>query len=163
MKTVRLLLGNSQARVSNLIETLVRSVCADQAVVETTRTAQAGDFTRLGCEEEFDLIIVLPDNLLPDPSPQGSLGPFGESVRAIAAIRQQCPAPIIAISASPQSESALMEAGVDCVLELPFKCEQVKAAVQQALTLSPPAEQPSKSRGSLAAALMRGFQRLTQN
>jgi hypothetical protein len=70
--------------------------------------------------------------------------------------------PIIAFSVSPEREYPLTEAGVDCVLGLPFHPEELKAAVE--LRLSLPAARPEHAAttdNSLGGLLMRGFQRLT--
>jgi hypothetical protein len=162
VKAFKLLLGNSERRVSNLIEALVRSACADQAIVECTRAAEIGDFTRQGCEEQLDLIIIVPDKVRPDLSPHGSLGPLGESLRALGTIRRKFATPIIALCGRDGSQSALMEAGADHVLELPFNCEELKRLVRRTLHFQPPCERSAPSRWAFAEGIIRGFQRLTQ-
>jgi hypothetical protein len=73
--------------------------------------------------------------------------------------------PIIAFSVSPEGEYLLTEAGVDCVLGLPFHPEELKAAVELRLNLPAAhpehAEDAATTDNSFGALLVRGFQRLT--
>jgi len=169
MKTVNLLLGNSEGRVNNLIEALMRDVCDNHAIVHSIRTARVDEFIRQGCEGDFDLAIVIPDNLLPDPSRRTALSSIGEAVRAFEAIKKQRYTPIIAVAVCAQYETLLSDAGADCVLELPFNCDQLKEAIRRLLTLSTQ-QQPQLQEEELAAprpwslagTLMRGWQRLTE-
>jgi hypothetical protein len=135
MKTVKLLLGNSEGRLGKVIETLVRDVCRDAAVLHTTRVERVGEFIRLGSTERFDLVIVMPDHLNPDLSPNGSPGPEAEAARAISAIRAQRSVPVVAFTIGAQYEAVLQEAGAEYVLEIPFKCDEVKAVVQRLVPL----------------------------
>ncbi|SPE61362.1 hypothetical protein SBV1_670004 [Verrucomicrobia bacterium] len=163
MKTIKLLLGNSEVRFGNLIETLVRKGCADQAILECTRVAESGDLAQKGCEGAFDLIIAVPEKVRPDRRPQGTLGPFGETVRAISAIKAQRTTPVIALLSKEQEQAALIEAGADYVVGVPFNCEELKALVRQVLALTQPAAGAVPTRWSFAEALIRGFHRLTQS
>jgi hypothetical protein len=165
MATVNLLIGNSEPRVSNLIEALVRDVCGQKAQLECTRAPRADDLIILGCQREFDLIILIPDNLQPDPALPYPLDPAAAAARAIVNIRNQSAAPIIAAAVFAQYESILLEAGADRVLELPFNCAALKDTVRDILQLPevvepvPVATTPVDR--SFASTLLRGWQRLT--
>jgi hypothetical protein len=161
-QTVRMLLGNSDERLNNIVEKLVRDVFADVAVIQAVRTAKVREFTRQGCEQDFDLIIVMPDGLKPEYRPQGSLGPVGETARAITTITQTRASRILAFSHRPDDESALLEAGAEHVIGIPFKCDEVKAAVRRMVTLAPAAEEPPAVGWSFGGELLRGWRRFAQ-
>jgi hypothetical protein len=163
MKTYRILIGNCEELLSDFIGALFEEVCAGQTVVQCTRTARMGDFVRHGCDREFDLIIQVPRNLFPEVSAPTPIGLIGESIRAIRTIKARRSAPIIAIVASEERaryEPLLLEAGADCVLELPFDGDRLCSAVGRLLRF--PAKQrnvPSKQ-WFFAGVLARGFRRL---
>jgi DNA-binding response OmpR family regulator len=164
MKTYHILIGNCEELLSEFIEALFREACDGQAVAECTRATRMGDFLRLGCEREFDLIIQVPHNLFPEVNAPTPIGLIGESVRAIRAIKVRRPVPIIALVALEErarNEPLLLEAGADCVLELPFGGAELGAAVGRLLQLPAPAKhQPSKP-WFFAGVLMRGLRRLS--
>ena len=161
-QTVKMLLGNSEERLNNIVEKLVRDVFADVAVVQAVRTAKVGQFMRQGCEQDFDLIVVMPDGLKPEYRPQGSLGHIGEATRAIHAITQARASRVLAFSERSADESVLLEAGAEHVIGIPFKCNEVKAAVRRMVTLASPAE-PSPAAGwSIGGELLRGWRRFAQ-
>ena len=161
MKTLNLLIGNSDRRICNVIEVLVLDLCYNRASVKTTRAARIDELAHKACREEFDLMIVAPDKLLPapglEPCPQRIL----EAIRQIRKIRPPRKMPIIAIAVSPEREFPLTNAGADCVLGLPFHPEELKAAVELRLNLPAARPEHSAAENSFAAVLMRGFQRLT--
>jgi DNA-binding response OmpR family regulator len=162
MKTLNVLLCNSDRRVANLIEALVRDVCYNQAVVNCTRSAQVEDFIIQARERECDLIIVAPDDLLLAGGRRVPRGSISEAVRAVREIRERRGMPIIAVGISAEFEVALLEAGVDRVMEIPFNCDKLKSAVRQVLNLPEWVEPPAvPERWSLTGALMRTLQRLT--
>jgi hypothetical protein len=164
METVKVLIGNSEPRVSNLIEALVRDVCSQKAQLDCTRAKRADHFIILGCQRAFDLIILIPDNLLPDPAQPYQLDPAAAAARAIINIRNQSDAPIIAAAVFAQYESILLEAGADRVLELPFNCAALKDTVRDILQLPDVVEPEPVARPvdrSFAGSLLRGWQRLT--
>jgi hypothetical protein len=162
MKTINLLLGNSDRRVSNLIEVLVRDVCYNQAVVNCIRAARVDELTYKSCHEEIDLIIFSPDSLLPAPRQAISLRSIGEGIRAIRALRNHQDLPIIAVASPAQHELLLTESGVDCVLGLPFNCDEVKGAVRRFLSLPELVEETTPEHSTSVGAWARGFQRLSQ-
>jgi hypothetical protein len=161
-KTVRLLLGNSEERLNNILEKLARDVFAGEAMLQATRIAKVADFTRQACAEHFDLVILLTDGLTPGYRPQGSPGPVAEAVGAISAIKQARHVPILAFSPRTQDEPALLEAGAEHVLGIPFKCDEVKTIVRRMVTLEAPGEGSPAIRWSLGE-MLRGWRRLAQN
>ena len=161
MKTLNVLLCNSDRRVNNLIEVLVRDVCYNQAVVNCIRTAQVEDFIIQARERECDLIILAPEDLLPAANRRVPPGSISEAVRAIREIRARRVMPIIATGTSAENELLLLEAGADRVMDLPFNCDKLKSAVREALNLSEWVEPASSGHWSLISVLMRGIHRLT--
>ena len=166
MRTVNLLVGTSERRLNNLIETLVLDVCYNQAAVQSTRTMRADEFSRQGCSPSFQLIIVAPDNLLPAPSRRGSRVAIEDITDAARVIKNRCGTPMIALSVSEEEDVALWEAGVDSVLRLPLNSEHLKNEVRRLLRIpelveKPVPETPAANRWSLAATLSRGWARLT--
>ena len=159
MKTLNVLLCNSDRRVNNLIEVLVRDVCYNQAVINCARMVE--DFIIQARERECDLIILTPDELAPVRGQRVPRGSMAEAIRAIRQIRERRVMPIIATVSCSEHESVLLEAGVDCVMDLPFNCDKFKSTVRQCLNLSEWVEPAAPARWSLTAALMRGLQRLT--
>lgn len=161
MKTLNLLIGNPDRRICNLIEVAVLDVCYNRASVQTIRVNRIDELAHHACREEFDLMIVAPDSLLPAPGLTTSPQRVIHAIRQIRQVRSPFKMPIIAIAVAPEREFPLVHAGADCVLGLPFHPEELKAAVELRLNL--PAARPEHSRGetSFATAFVRGFQRLT--
>jgi hypothetical protein len=166
MKTYRILLGNCEDHLNDFIESLFREVCGGQAVVNCARAARAGDLVRQACEREFDLVIQVPRNLLPgfhEPTPMGFIATAIESIQAIKSRR---PVPVIVIVAPEERskyEPLLLEAGADCVLELPFDGDQLASAVGRLLELPARLEHLESKRWFFAGVLMRGLRRLAQS
>jgi hypothetical protein len=162
MKTLNLLLGNSDRSLCNLIEVMVLDVCYNRASVKTTRAVRIDELAHKACREEFDLMIFAPDNLLPAPGLEPCPQRVVEAVHQIRKVRSSRKMPILAFSVSPECEIPLTSAGVDCVLGLPFHPEGLKAAVELRLNL-PAArlEHAAVTDNSFGALIMRGFQRLT--
>jgi hypothetical protein len=160
MKTLNLLTGNSDRSICNLIEVMVLDVCYNRASVKTTRAVRIDELAHKACREEFDLMIFAPDNLLPPPGLDLCPQRIVEAIDQIRRVRAPSKMPIIGFAVSPEQEFALTEAGVDCVLGLPFHREELKAAVELRLNL--PAARPEHTEdNSLGAVIIRGFQRLT--
>ncbi len=163
MKTYHILIGNCEELLNDFIEALFREACGDQASVQCTRTGRVAEFVQHGCDREFDLVIQIPHNLFPAVSAPTPIGLVGESIRALRTIKAQRPAPVIAIVAPAERaryESLLLEAGADCVLELPFGGDELRAAVGRLLELSSPPQQTAPQRWFFAGVLMRGLRRL---
>jgi hypothetical protein len=165
MKTHRILLGNSEHLLNDFIEALFREVCQGRAAVECVRTARIGEFGRLGCEGSFDLAIVVPARLRPDLSPPTPMGHLGEALRVIRAIKSAQAVSIIALvglAERARYEPLLLEAGADCVLELPFQGDPLTAAMTRLLRLPARLEHFHSHRWFFAGVLMRGLRLLSQ-
>jgi CheY-like chemotaxis protein len=165
MKTHNILIGNCEELLNDFIEALFHEVCDGQAAVHCTRTARVGDFIRQGCDAQFDLLIQVPHNLFPELSAPTPMGLIGEGIRAIRTIKSKRPAPVIAILALEERaryEALLLEAGADCVLELPFEGDELTSAVGRLLKFPARLQHPPSARWFFAGVLMRGLRRLSQ-
>ena len=160
MDKVNLLVANSERELSNLIESLVLDACFGQAAVETARVGRANELVKLASSGAYQLVIVAADNLLPGPGLRGSWVSAEEAVRAIHAIRSRCDTPVIAVAVFPEDEVSLLEAGVECVVRLPFDGEKLKLQVRRVLRMADPVEESKPSRWSLNELVLRGLQRL---
>jgi len=158
MYTLNLLLANSDRRVANLIESLVRDVCGERAILHCTRTVRVDELTEEGCREAFDLILLSPEHLAPGPDRPTARISMREAVTAIRTIKNFRTVPIIATAVSGQNVLALSEAGADLVLGLPFSCEELKAGVRRFARF--PEEMPVMRESPLAAGWKRTLQRL---
>lgn len=165
MKTYRILLGNCEGLLNDFIEALFQEVCEGKAVVQCIRTARAGDLIRQACDKEFDLVVQVPHNLFPEVSASTPIGFIGEAIRSIRTIKSKRSAPVVAIVAPEERskyEPLLLEAGADCVLELPFDGDQLTSAVGRLLQLPARLEHFQSKRWFFAGVLMRGLRRLAQ-
>jgi len=165
MKSYHILIGNSEKLLSDYIEALFQEVCNGQAAVQCIRTAQFAEFVRHGCDEHFDLVVQIPHNLLSAASVPTPMDVIGEGIRGIRAIKSKHLVPVIAMVAPEERaryEPLLLEAGADCVLELPFEGDELRAAVARLLKLPARLEHLQSSRWFFAGVLMRGLRRLTQ-
>jgi hypothetical protein len=121
---------------------------------------------RLACEREFDLVVQVPHNLLPGSCEPTPIGFIAVAIRSIQAIKSRRPVPVIAIVAPEERskyEPLLLEAGADCVLELPFDGDQLSSAVGRLLQLPARLEYHESKRWFFAGVLMRGLRRLAQS
>ena len=165
MKTYNILIGNCEELLNDFIEALFHEVCDGQASVKCTRTVRVAEFVRQGCDADFDLIIQVPHNLFPETSAPTPIGLIGEGIRAIRAIKSKHPTPVIAIVALEERvryEPLLLEAGADCVLELPFEGDKLTSAVGRLLKLPARLDHFPSARWFFAGVLMRGLRRLSQ-
>src|SRR5438067_12805136 len=133
MRTINLLLGNSDKRSNNLIEVAVRDVCYDLAVVECFKTTRLDEFTMRGCCEDFDLLILSPDHVSPGRAGKGPRNSVEESVRAITTIKEARPAPIIAVAVPAEHELRLLMAGADNAFGVLFNEDALKCEVRRVL------------------------------
>jgi len=161
MRTLKLLVGNSDRRISNLIEVMIRDLSFNRAVIDMIRVSRIDEFVQRGRDENFDLIIFAPDNLLAAPRQNRASRSVPTAIRQIRAVRTHQETPMIAISVSPEQELVFTDAGTDCVLGLPFRFEELKAAVRLYLGLPTETEGAPAQRWTLVGFLMRGLQRLT--
>lgn len=165
MKTYHILIGNCEGLLNDFIEALFQEVCQGKAAVQCTRTARISEFIRLGCDSGFDLVVQIPNNLFSAANAPTPMDLIGEGIRAIRAIKSKHPVPVIAIVAPEgraRYEPLLLEAGADCVLELPFEGDELSSAVARLLNLPARLEHLQPTSWFFAGVLMRGLQRLTQ-
>ena len=159
MKTYHILIGNCEELLSDFIEALFREVCGSKAVVRCSRAARAGDLVRQACNKEFDLVVQIPHNLLPEVSAPTPMRFIAEAVCSIRSIKSKRSVPVVTIVAPEERskyEPLLLEAGSDCVLELPFDGDQLTSAVGQLLKLPARLGHLQSKRWFFAGVLMRG-------
>ena len=93
------------------------------------------------------------------------MGLLGESIRAVRTIKAKGPTPVITIVAPEERaryEPLLLEAGADCVLELPFDGDELRLAVGQLLRLPARLKHFRSKRWHFAGVLMRGLRLIAQ-
>ena len=93
------------------------------------------------------------------------MGFIAEAIRSIRTIKSKRTVPVVTIVA-PEERSKyaplLLEAGADCVLELPLDGDQLTSAVSQLLKLPARLGHLQSKRWFFAGVLMRGLRRLAQ-
>src|SRR5438132_2925446 len=99
IKTVSVLLANSDRRLNNLIEVAVRNVCYDQLHVECSTTWRLDELLHRGCLSDFGLIFVAPDHLVSRLLLQEKQVRIEDAARLIRTIKHHRPVPIIAVGA----------------------------------------------------------------
>jgi hypothetical protein len=158
-----LLIGNSNLRVTNLIQSLVRGVCGAEVSLHSTRTQGVDEFVAQAVRHDFDLIIMNPENLQPAWRGTREFISINQAADAIRSIKTLRSAPIIAVAVSPENDLLLSESGADLVLGLPFNCEDLKEAALRFLP-TPVQEQTFEIvRPSIASAFARGWERLKES
>jgi len=165
MKTINLLLGNSDRRINNLVEVAVRDVCYDLAVVECHRTARLDELTQRGSCGDFDLIIIAPGHLVLGLVRRNPRDPIEEAVRAIRTIKEHRAVPILGVAVPAEHELRVLMAGAENVFGAFFNVEVMKSEVRRVLNLAEKVEEPAparSSRPSFTESLMRGFDRFKQ-
>jgi hypothetical protein len=165
MKTYHILIGNCEELLNDFIETLFQRVCEGKAVVKCTRTGRTGDLVRQACERELDLVVQVPHNMISEVREPTPIGFIAEAIRSIHAIKLRRAVPVILIVAPEERsryEPLLLEAGADCVLELPFEGTQLTSAVGRLLQVPARLEHAPCKRWFFAGVLMRGLRRLAQ-
>jgi hypothetical protein len=160
MERVNLLLANADRRTSNLIEAVILDACYNQAIVDCVRTARVDEFVHHASVTPLQLIVVVADGLLAEPSRRASWVSVGEVANAIRAIKEQSSAPILALSTLPEHEVPLLEAGAEGVLNYPLNKDKLRSEVRRVLRLHEPAVAAEPASPSLAVPFLRLFQRL---
>ena len=163
MRTIHVLIGNSNLRVTNMIELLVRSVCDRQTCLDSTRAPHVEDFLAQAVRKQFDLIVFNPENLARSAERPRSFLTIRETENAIRSIKTLRSAPIVAVCVSPENEFHLSEAGADLVLGLPFNCDDFKSAVSRLILVPESATTENAIRPSFASGLRRGLEILTES
>ena len=156
MKTVHLLLGNSDRRINTIIEVAVRDVCFNHAVVECSRTSRVDELLRLGRSDMFDLMVVAPGNLVPEPSRRNSSVSLAEALRVIQSVRTRRSTHILAVAVAEEDRLAVLEAGAENAFGVFFDTEAFKAEIRRVLRIPEPVEESEPVRTSLMGALLRG-------
>ncbi|HEV2394000.1 MAG TPA: hypothetical protein VG146_16730 [Verrucomicrobiae bacterium] len=163
MDTINVLLANADRRTNNLIEAMILDVCFNQAVVHFVRALRIDEFATAGSRAAFDLILVSPDNLLPEATRRnGSVG-IEEVTSAVREIKRRHKNPIVAFSVPTDAEYYMTEAGAEVVLGRPFAMDSLRAEVRRLLRM--PAhvhevvEVPAPNRWAFAQRLFSGLQR----
>ena len=120
------------------------------------------DLLTQAVRQDFDLIILNPEDLGSVPDRRRLTITIRQAVDAIRSIKTLRRAPILCVSVSPENELLFSEAGADLVLGLPFNCEDLKSAVSRFLVVPTTSYvEVAPARASLAAAFMRGLGKLT--
>lgn len=135
MRAINVLLGSADRQVNNTAEAVVLDVCYDQALVEFTRLPRLFDVVRQGCYHAFDLIIVAPNHLAGDAARRESAPPLEDVLRAIANLKTQTKAVVLALGGATRDEQALREAGVDSVVSFPITTERLGPELRRLLGL----------------------------
>ena len=138
MSRINLLLGNSEDLLNGLIENAVQEACGRSFSVRTASARSADEFLRHGRRKVHQLAIVIANNLLGVPGRTSQFLEKSEALRAITTLKVTCPAPILVLAAFNNrelEEKLLLQAGADCVLELPFLPQNLMAAVRSLLHL----------------------------
>ena len=162
MNKINLLLGNSDRRVGQLLESLVREECREHGVVICQRTGSVDELIYFGCTEQFDLAIICPENLSAQRGLiTSTLNPWSQAVRAVRAIKNDRKTRIIVLGTLPERELDLLEAGADALLRK-LDCDQFKSAVRKVLDLYAAPQATVTQPRSLGNSLQRAFQRLLE-
>ena len=117
---MRVLIIEDSAVLRRLIETCFRDYDAD---FESQRLPHSSQ--RLGGFPEADLVVI------------GVYQPFGVGLGVIRRLRERADSPgIVAITTDTRETSIeeIMESGVDDVVKMPFKPDELRAAANRALT-----------------------------
>jgi hypothetical protein len=163
MKSVHVLVANSDRRLNNLIEVAVRDVCYEQVLVEYETTFRLDEVIHLGCAREFGLIVLAPDHVVIGPPQRASTAKLNDAVRAIQTVKQYRDVPLLVVGIKPHDEMALLEAGAAHAFGILFDRDRLRSEIRLALGLAELVEQPEPSRWSLAEGLLRGLQKLRQS
>ncbi len=136
MKKIHVLFGNSEGLLNDLMEVLVQQACGQKVASTCTRTIE--DLIRQGASGKFDLVIIVPNNLIP-PSPCGSgYDAFAEAAQAIQTMKERHAIPVLALAAfNKQGEQhRLRKTGADLLITLPFQASDFLGAVAALLGIS---------------------------
>lgn len=159
MKRLHVLLGSADRRINSAVEMCVLDACYNIAAVEAAKVIQLGQFVRHSCLASFDLLILIPDRLLPEPTQPEPMVTVTQSVAAIKALRAQCSAPLLVVCGARDGHRTFLDAGANSVVPELFDTEALKAEVRRLLQLPAPAEE-GMSTWSFASLFFRGLQRL---
>jgi hypothetical protein len=159
MHTFNVLIGNSNPRVTNLIYSLVRSVCGDSVSVDCSHATRVDEMLAQAVRNNFDLIILSPEDLCAAPERRRStitIRQAGDAIRSIKTLRS---APVICVAVSPENDLFFSEAGANQVLGLPFNCDEFKETISRFIIFPEPAVEARQTRQSFASAFLRGWEK----
>jgi hypothetical protein len=162
MHTINLLIGNSNPPVTKLIYSLVRSVCGDGISVDCTTAMRVDEFLTHAVRQNFDFIIINPEDLCSAPERRRATITLRQAVDAIRSVKTLRSAPIICVAVSGENELLFSEAGADVVLGLPFNCDDLKSAISRFLVVPETEVEARAVRPTFASAFLRGWERFTQ-
>jgi hypothetical protein len=158
MKTINVLLASGERRGNNLIQTVVLDVCYNRAAVNCVQTGRVDELLAGGGRDGFDLVIVNPRHLSPEPSRRSKIVRIAEVAQVVRAIKRQRAVPVIAVAVSAADKPALVQAGTDGVLGTSFNGDALRGELARILRLPEPAEEAEPARGSLFALVLRTLQ-----
>jgi len=162
MHRVYVLLGNSDRRTNNLIEVAIRDACYEQLHVECLTTNRLDEVLHLGNSDKFGLIFLASHNLVSGPPRRALHCSCADVAEAIRTLKKTRPVCIMGVGVLPQDEPLLLEAGADKVFGILLDRTKLQAEVRRALNLREPVVEAEAGRWSMAAELLRGFQKLRQ-
>ena len=158
MKTINVLLGCAERRMSNPVEVLLHDVCFNYATINCAIVGRIDEFVRKGCLGGLDLLIIAPDNLRLAPGRRG-VSQIEETVRALQTIKSKVTAPLIVVGGLSH-ELQLMEAGAEAVVGFPLRGERMREVLCQTLRIPEPAQQVEASQDSFGVLWWRRLQKL---
>jgi DNA-binding response OmpR family regulator len=137
MKTLNVLLGCSERRVSNPIEVLLHDICFNYAAVNCITAARIDEFMHKGSMQNLDLIVAVVDHLLPVPGRRFTQ--LEEVLSTLQTIRSRVTTPILVVG-NLNDEVRFMEAGAEAVIGFPFQAERLRETVRQILRIPEPVQ-----------------------
>jgi len=160
MKSVYVLLANSDRHLNNIIEVAIRDACYEQVHLECQTTHRLDEVLHRGSGDEFALIFLASNNLISGPPQHASHCTPADVARAIRTLKQARSVCIMAVGAHPHDEPQLLEAGAEKVFGLLIDRDELKVEVRRALNIPEPVVGIERSRWSLASGLLRSLQKL---
>ncbi len=146
--------------MNSRIEAAVLNVCYNQATVDFTKTVRLGEFVHHAASGYFNLFVLAPECLLPEPGRLGS-PPTEEIAKAVWSTKKHHVEPLVVLGSSPEDQTRLFEAGADATVPLmPFRGEEFSTVVRRLLRLPQVVAEESSASWSLVGFFLRGLHRL---
>ena len=131
---LKILIGCNETGLEEIVSHLLLSMTG--GAVETFPVSHWSQFIDRACSGDFDLGLVIPNNLRMHAAGPGTPDPWAFAVRSIGRIKGNS-STVIIVSGDPAEVSehgqAIREAGVDAVIELPFNCDALADTVRRCL------------------------------
>ena len=127
--------------------------------VDCTSAIRVDEVLTQAIRNNFDLIIINPEDLCAAPERRRTTITIRQAVDAIRSIKTLRAAPVICVAVSPENDLLLSEAGANLVLGLPFNCEEFKEAVSRFVVFPEPEVEARQTRQSFASAFLRGWEK----